>query len=195
MFKEQSRMLKSGRPATEPLVVFVVGLLLSIGLGSNPALAAHSEHHVITIDKQSKKAVGEKTWKEILQFFDDAETAIESKNLEMLMNLYSDNYKNGPHTKESVKDIWVRIFKQMGDLATIHNMRFVSHNQGSDMVIIRCSGLLLGVPASRGTRLTIDNWVENDHILVREKGKWKLIGISGKTKERFWFDSPMHPLF
>ena len=49
-------------------------------------------------------------------------------------------------------------------------------------------------PKKKGL-ITIDNWANQDHVLVKEGGKWKLIGTYGLERKRLWFDKPMHPLF
>lgn len=188
------RMHRHGGWLKPSLIFFFVGLLSCYGVGF--AGAVHlSERHTLNFDSNSKKMIGEKDFKEIHQFFHDAEAAIETKNMEALMDLYSDNYINGPHKKDSVKKIWETIFSQFDDLYTMHNMRFVTSSSDSGVIIINCSGLLMGVPKGEMDLIAIDNWVNNDHILAKENGKWKLIGTSGKELKRFWFDKPLHPLF
>jgi len=174
------------------LLVFTLFLLNF----AQPAQAGHlSGNHSITLDPFSSKVVGEKVKNEILQFFHDAEMAIENEDLDGLMALYSDNYINGPHRKQSVKQIWKRIFSQMHDMATVHRMRFITTSSDSDVMIIRCSGLLMGIPEGEKNLITADTWLDSNHVLAKENGKWKLVGTTGKEHERFWFDKPMHPLF
>lgn len=154
-----------------------------------------SEHHVINIDPHSREMVGDKVVNEILDFFHAAEKAVEKKDLDNLMSLYSENYRNGDHTKESVRMIWERIFSRFDKMATIHNMRFQITSVESNVMIIRCSGLLIGVPAGGKELITIDTWTNSDHVLAKEGGKWRLIGTSGHERKRLWFDKPLHPLF
>lgn len=196
MFNWKVGLAKKYRLCVKPFMVFVIGLFAFIISVPAVTLAIDlSESHAINIDPASRKKIGEKAWAEIKQFFTAAETAIETENLEMLMSLYSVNYKNGEHTKDSAKKIWKRVFKQINNMSAIHNMRFISMAPESDGMIMRCSGLLLGVPEGEENLITIDNWTDTDHILARENGKWKLIGHSGNERKRFWFDRPMHPLF
>jgi len=178
------------------VVLLIIGLFtfLASSPGNSSALEL-SDQHVINIDPVSKKMIGEKVWGEIHEFFTKAEVAIETENMSALMDLYSDNYKNGLHDKSSIKRVWKRMFEQLNNMATIHNMRFITTTPESNVMIIRCSGLLLGVPAGERNLITIDNWTDGDHVLVKEKGKWKLMGTTGKERKRFWFDKPMHPLF
>ncbi len=153
-----------------------------------------SDHYAMKVDPAAKQSLGEQTFNEVMAFFDAAEKAIETKDLQALMALYSDNYKDGEHDKKSAEQIWERIFSRFDGMATHHNMKLVNVSADKNMVILSCSGLLLGVP-DPGKLITIDNWTLQDHVLVREAGTWKLIGTYGKDRKRLWFDKPMHPLF
>ena len=154
-----------------------------------------SANHSLTMDPLSGQVVTDKVKKEILNFFHEAEVAIENEKLDDLMTLYSDKYVNGPHSKEMVRDIWKRLFSQMDRLATVHRMSIITTSPNSDVVIIRCSGLLVGHPQGEKSLTTADTWMNNEHVLAKVDGKWKLIGTTGNERERFWFDKSMHPLF
>ena len=147
------------------------------------------------VDPAAKQQLGEDTYNEIMAFFRSAEKAIETKDLKALMDLYSENYKDGDHDKKSAEKIWARIFDRFETMATHHNMKLVNMSADKNMVVFRCSGLLLGVPDPKEGPITIDNWTLQDHVLVKEAGKWKLIGTYGIERKRLWFDKPMHPLF
>lgn len=196
MFNWKAGLAKKNGLRVKPLMVIVVGLFVFIGPVHAANLALElSEYHAINIDPASKKKIGEKVWGEIKQFFTDAETAIETENMDALMTLYSDTYQNGDHVKESAKQIWTRIFDRFDNMATIHHMRFIPSSPESTAMVIRCSGILLGIPDGGKELITIDNWINSDHILEKENGKWKIIGSTGKERKRLWFDRPMHPLF
>jgi hypothetical protein len=154
----------------------------------------YSDVYQMIIQPGAKKTLGEETLNKVKDFYQQAEKAIETENLDDLMALYSDNYQNGEHTKESARIIWSRIFGSLDDLATRHNMQLIPSGK-DDLVILRCSGLLVGIPEGEKYSLTVDNWNLQDHILTRENGQWKLIGNTGRTRKRLWFDQPMHPLF
>jgi len=74
-------------------------------------------------------------------------------------------------------------------------MKLVSVTNGKNVVVFRCSGLLLGAPNVEKGVITIDNWNQQDHVLTLEDGNWKLLGTYGQERKRLWFDKPMHPLF
>jgi len=162
----------------------------TIGVGH-----AFSDNFSIKIDPAAKQALGEQTYNEVTAFFDAAEKAIEAKDRQALMALYSDNYRNGDHDKKSVELIWKRIFSRFDHLSTSHNMKLGSWS--ANEVILNCTGLMLGkLPGPNGEFVRIDNWSNQDHVLIKTAGKWKLTGTySRRKRKRLWFDKPMHPLF
>lgn len=180
-------------------VAFLIAAILAFGAPG--AVAAEkrklSEHHALGILPHMKKEVGEKVMKGVIKFFEEAEYAIETENLEGLMELYSANYRNGPHARDDARRIWKRIFDEFDGLATIHNMRIENYSAKTGVMIIRCTGILMGNPKDDPALdlISIDTWTSADHVIVNEGGVWRLLGTSGKPRKRFWFDKPMHPLF
>lgn len=180
-------------------LLMVFTLIFTGALGGAPALAEHSgelsKFHEINVNPAMKKKLGEKTLKEIIEYFENAEMAIEKGDLEKLMGLYSENYKNGNHDKASARKIWKRIFETFKDMSMIHNMRVDTYSEKGNIIFIECTGILMGKPKSRDSHIPVDNWVNEKHVLSKEDGQWKLIGSTGKERKRFWFDKPMSPLF
>lgn len=154
-----------------------------------------SDKYSMHVDPAAKQQLGEKTFNEVMTFFQSAEKAIETKDLESLMALYSDNYSDGDHDKKSARQIWEKIFSRFEKMAMHHNMKLGKVSSDKNMVVFQCSGLLLGAPDLKERPSTIDNWTNQEHVLVKEGGKWKLIGTYGPERKRLWFDKPMHPLF
>ena len=85
----------------EMFFLLAVAILFSFAI-------AEADHplakYKITIDPSSIDLVGEKIMHEIEQFFADAELAIETQNMEALMGLYSERYKNGLFDRTMVKE-------------------------------------------------------------------------------------------
>lgn len=154
-----------------------------------------SDRYAMEVDSAAKQQLGEPVYDEVMVFFHSAEKAIETKDLDALMALYSENYGDGLHDKQDARQIWKRIFSTFDKMATHHNMKLVKVSADKNMLVFRCSGLLLGVPELEKAPITIDNWTLQDHMLVKEGGQWKLIGTYGPERKRLWFDKPMHPLF
>jgi len=183
------------RPHTIVIAIFLT-LALVMSAGSTVADQHRlSDRHKMEIDNSIKEQLGEKTAKEIMSFFHQAEMAIQSRDIGALMALYSEGYRDGDHDKAAARKIWERIFKRFNELATRHNMSLVTKSSDKDLVIMRCSGILLGITEGGGGPVPIDNWNQQDHVLKKEGGQWRLIGSFGKERKRLWFDKPMHPLF
>jgi len=181
-------------------IIFIAPFLIFLSLFSGIAIGEEhkiSDKYSIKIDPSAKQQLGEQTFNEVMKFFHTAEKAIETKDLEGLMALYSDNYGDGDHDKKSAELIWRRMFSTFDSMSTNHNLKLGKMSADKNMVVFQCSGLLMGAPDPKTKKglITIDNWVNQDHVLVKEAGKWKLIGTYGLERKRLWFDKPMHPLF
>ncbi len=175
-------------------------LLMAVSLFAGAAFGAEhqlSTKYSMVVDPAAKQQLGEQTFNEVMMFFQAAEKAIETKDLEGLMALYSDNYGDGDHDKKSAEQIWRRIFSTFDSMSTQHNLKLGKMSSDKNMVVFQCSGLLMGMPDPKTKKglITIDNWANQDHVLIKEAGKWKLIGTYGQERKRLWFDKPMHPLF
>ena len=192
-------MTAINRRAIKNVIATLAGVCLIAGaaVGAEHKL---SDEYAMEVDPAAKQQLGEQTFNEVMAFFHEAEKAIETKDIKTLMSLYSENYTDGEHNKKSAEEIWERIFATFEMTSMRHFMNLVKVAEDKNMVVFRCSGLLLGVP-NQNTKMkqkgpiTIDNWALQDHVLVKEAGKWKLIGTYGTERKRLWFDKPMHPLF
>ncbi|MDP1997320.1 MAG: hypothetical protein Q8J90_08980 [Gallionella sp.] len=173
-------------------ILIAVFLFTGVAMGSEHRL---SDKYSMEVDPAAKQKLGEQTFNEVMMFFHEAEKAVETKDLDALMELYSDNYSNGGHDKKAARQIWERIFSTFDTMAMRHNMKLEKVSTEKNMIIFQCNGLLLGVPDIKKGPITIDNWNNQEHVLVKEAGKWKLIGTYGLERKRLWFDKPMHPLF
>lgn len=109
-----------------------------------------SLEHSAFFDPHTQKLVGEKTAKGVAKFFHDAEMAIETENIDALMSLYSHSYVNGPHTKQSMRLLWLQLFKKYRELVTVHNMRFITIHPNSTVMIIKMQRPLDGHSRERG---------------------------------------------
>ncbi len=183
------------------VVVLTAAMLMFALPGVSTAKEEMDHHHgfspnyVLNIDPFTSDIVGKPLVKEVGEFFDEAEKAIEAKDLPKLMSLYSEGYTNGMHRKADINNTWKTIFAAFNSLAMTHNMRFITTDPKSNVIIIRCSGILVGVPNDDKGLIALDSWMNTDHVLVRENGKLRIIGSSGAEQKRLWFDKPLHPLF
>jgi hypothetical protein len=180
------------------IIMWGASILIAASLFTGVALGEENQFpnkYSMEIDPAAKQHLGEQAFNEVMMFFHAAEKAIETKDMKGLMALYSDNYRDGDHDKKSAEQTWQRIFATFDTLSMLHKMKLEKMSADRNMVVLRCSGLLAGVPVHSKVPITIDNWSNQDHILVKEAGKWKLIGTYGLERKRLWFDKPMHPFF
>ena len=185
--------------------VLAAGIMISFAAGAASAKEAAkepstheghlSQNYILNMDPKTSTIVGKGVAADVHAFFDDAEKAIEAKDLNALMSLYSENYVNGPHKKADITATWKRLFEVFDNLAMTHNMRFTTTDPNSKVMMLQCSGILVGIPKGESGLMAIDSWMNADHILVKEGNRFKLIGSTGPEQKRFWFDKALHPLF
>lgn len=172
------------------MILMIASAVMSLPVGAN---AAMSDTHV-HFDQKSVKLVGEKVVGEIEAFYKEADAAMEAKDLDRLMSMYSESYRDGPNDKKMVREIWGRIFGKFDKLYMRHNMRFSDISRDGETLVIRCSGVLMGAPKSDNFARALDHWLNNDHVLVKEDGRWRLKETVGKKELRFWLKNPSSPL-
>lgn len=182
-------------------IILAAGIMISFAAGVSGAKepSAHeghlSQNYILNMDPKSSSTIGKGAADDVHAFFDEAEKAIEAKDLNALMGLYSENYANGTHKKADAEVTWKRLFQDFDNLAMTHNMRFITADPKGSVIVIQCSGMLVGEPKIEKGIIALDSWMNTEHVLVKEGGKYKIIGSTGAEKKRLWFDKPMHPLF
>lgn len=155
----------------------------------------YADRFTVKFDPAAKQQLGDELYNELVDFFDVAEDAIDVKDLNVHMAAYSENYKDGDKDKRAIEEIWKKIFAKFERVVTHQNLKVVTVSADKHTIILRSGGFLLAESDPKQRLVTIDNWSDQDLVLVKESGKWKLISIFGKERKRFWFDKPMHPLF
>jgi hypothetical protein len=197
-----------GRLAIKHAIAVIAGVCLSSAIaagaepkspdpGELPEQLDHkfSDRFTVKLDPAAKQQLGEDVYREIVDFFDIAEDAIDVKDLKAHMATYSENYRDGDKDKQAIEEIWKRIFAKFERVVIHHNLKLVTASADKQMIILRSSGYLLAEPDPKKRLVTIDNWSDQDFVLVKEGGKWKVISTFGEERQRFWFEKPMHPLF
>ena len=171
------------------------GLLLAENMVEEKAL---SENYSMRLHHDAKVKTGEKEYDSIVNFFHQAEMAIEAEDIEQLMSLYSARYTtlNGQGSK-SAEAIWRKIFNNFDNLSARHSMTLLTYQstEGNQIAVTECSGLLSGTPSGGEGIVTIDSWDNQRHILTKE-GSWKLFGNAGEGSKRYGQEAfETHPLF
>jgi hypothetical protein len=139
----------------------------------------------------------EKTVREILAVFDRAEKAIESRDLDGLMTLYSSNYNYHGLRKPDIRKIWSDLFEEYRKIESMHLFtRIMKVGGGSDTVVeVTCTGGLWAVSKTSNLRVPIDSWYGEVHYLTQEDGSWRIRGNVGDRPTVLPFGTAPHPLF
>ncbi len=183
-----------------------VGILAGVLVASQGCQSSHSYPPVFSgisgthIWEGADIQVDDKTAQAILSVFKKAENAVHSKDLDALMQLYSEHYKQGGYTKASVREEWKNLFAHYHDFATAHvfSKITVEANERVTLAYITCTGSLGAISNETGQRVNIDSWYAENHHLIFEEGAWHLVGNFwefSRSKESPPPTIPPHPFF
>jgi hypothetical protein len=138
------------------------------------------------------------TLKAILAAFAQAVTAVQTGNLDAVMNFYSKAYNYHGLKSADVRRIWSEVFMHYRDVSSTHlfsdiKIVRVGDQQRAD---ITCTGGLYGTEVEGGRKITLDSWFREVHYLVHEDGAWRFLGNAGSVpKMAPPTSAPHHPLF
>lgn len=184
-------------PLEKIVPLFLASALMGLPCVSLAEDAKFSPDYSMNVDPSAKEKAGEADYRLLMNFFHDAERAIESEDIEELMTLYSDKYSNLDQDKEFAKAVWTKIFANFDDLSAKHSIELLTYEEtpGQTVAVMECSGLLQGIPTGGDQPVTVDSWDKQWHVLIKE-GRWRLLGNSGKAKQRYGSkEHSAHPLF
>ncbi|MGA6828788.1 YybH family protein [Nitrospira sp. NS4] len=136
--------------------------------------------------------------KELLSTFEQAEQAMQARDIEGIMALYSDEYYYHGLKKSDIRKIWSQLFEHYKELESFHTfsvMRTVG--SGSKLTAeITCTGVIWGTAKDTKLRTPIDSWYEEVHYLRKENGRWRIVGnVGGESEPVLPFGVAPHPLF
>ncbi len=142
--------------------------------------------------------VNAETLKELMLTFEQAEQAMQARDLEGIMALYSDDYLYHGLKKADVQQIWKQLFDRYKELESFHTFSVVrTVGSGSKLVAeMTCSGVVWGTSKDTTLRSPIDSWYEEVHYLKKENGRWRIVGnVGGESIPVLQFGVAPHPLF
>jgi len=138
----------------------------------------------------------QKKVQEIVATFEKAEGALETKNLETLMALYSKDYAYHGLAKDDIRKVWKDLFAQSHRIASEHRFSKIVVADGKNpKAEVTCTGSFWSTSDETGKRVNIDSWYEEVHYLVYEDGAWRIRGHAGEASKDPLFGKTPHPLF
>jgi ketosteroid isomerase-like protein len=142
--------------------------------------------------------VDAETLKELLLTFEQAEQAMQKRDLDGIMTLYSDDYLYHGLKKADVRKIWNELFDHYKELESFHTFSAVHivGTRGKLIAEMTCSGVVWGTSKDTTLRSPIDSWYEEVHFLRKENGRWRIVGnMGGESIPVLQFGVAPHPLF
>jgi len=135
--------------------------------------------------------------KGILTAFKRAEEALQARDIDALMAIYSKGYNYHGLRKSDMRKIWGELFTHYRQISTTHLFTTIrTVESGSDLTAeIARTGALWATVGATGQRVTIDSWYGEVHHLVNEDGMWRLRGSVGEAPTVLPFGTAPHPLF
>ena len=176
--------------------LIAIGLALVVGanLWAPPITEAKTQLTPNTIQE-----VDPQTLKELLSTFEQAEQAMQARDLEGIMALYSDTYLYHGLKKSDIKKVWEQLFDQYKELESVHTfsvIRTLGGSGGKLTAEMTCTGVIWGTSKVTTLRTPIDSWYEEVHYLKKENGRWRITGnVGGESQPVLQFGNAPHPLF
>jgi hypothetical protein len=160
-----------------------------VGVGT-PASSA------LRIDTGAVIEADAETVARIEEVFNRAEDAIAEKNLDTLMVVYSDHYRDQDRTKVEMRNIWKHFFEQYDRIDTLHAFSRIIVTSGTPPTAdITCTGALWATVSGTEQRVNLSLWAEDIHHLSYEGGAWRIVGQGRNGPNRPEFGKTPPPLF
>jgi ketosteroid isomerase-like protein len=142
--------------------------------------------------------IEQQTVNELLDTFEQAEAALQARDLDGIMALYSEEYAYHGLKKADIRTIWRQLFDHYTELESQHTFSAI-HRVGPAAKLtaeITCTGAIWGTSKETTLRTPIDSWHEEIHYLRKETGRWTIIGhAGGDHSPPLQFGIAPHPLF
>ena len=153
-------------PMNIRLIAMVVAFVVGASLWAPPMTEAKTHVTPSTIQE-----VDPQTLKELLSTFEQAEQAMQARDLEGIMALYSDKYLYHGLKKSDIRKIWSQLFEHYKELESVHTfsvIRTIGGSGGKLTAEITCTGVIWGTSKMTTLRSPIDSWYEEIHYLKKE---------------------------
>jgi len=194
MLKTDLALFTGGRPLNTQLIA--MGFALVVGMSLSALSITEAKTHLTPSTIQE---VDPQTLKELLSTFEQAEQAMQARDLDGIMALYSNEYLYHGLKKPDIRKIWSQLFEHYKELESVHTfsvIRTIGGSGGRLTAEITCTGVIWGTSKETTLRAPIDSWYEEIHYLRKEKGRWRITGnMGGESEPVLQFGVAPHPLF
>jgi ketosteroid isomerase-like protein len=135
---------------------------------------------------------------DLLSTFEQAERAMQARDLDGIMALYSDDYFYHGLKKADLRKVWSQLFDHYEALESFHTFSVIrTVGAGTKLTAeITCTGVVWGTAKDTKLRAPVDSWYQEVHFLRKENGRWKIVGnAGGESQPVLQFGVAPHPLF
>ncbi|HLZ35594.1 MAG TPA: nuclear transport factor 2 family protein, partial [Nitrospira sp.] len=169
------------------LIATVCAFVITVGLSASSAPLAEAKTQLTPGTIQE---VDSSTLKELLATFEQAEQAMQARDLEGIMGLYSEDYLYHGLKKTDIKKIWSQLFEHYKELESVHTFSVIrAVGSGSKLTVeMTCTGVVWGTSKDTTLRTPLDSWYEEIHYLKKENGRWRIVGnVGGESQPELQF--------
>jgi hypothetical protein len=172
------------------IAMILLGIAFSMVGAGTPASSA------LRIDTGAVVQADAEAMDRIEEVFTRAEDAIAEKDLDALMAVYSEHYRDQDHTKAEMRNIWKRFFEQYDRIDTLHAFSRIIVTPGNPPTAdITCTGALWATVGGTDKRVNLSLWAGDIHHLRYEGGAWRIVGQGRNGPNRPEFGTAPPPLF
>jgi len=172
-----------------PVSCLVIGLWAAQPL----PVAAKTQVTASTIQEADAQTVAD-----LIATFEQAEQAMQARDLDGIMALYAEDYYYHGLKKADIRKVWAQLFDNYTDLQSFHTFSVIRTVGASSKLTaeMTCTGVVWGTAKNTKLRSPVDSWYEEVHFLKKENGRWRITGNAGGESEPILpFGTAPHPLF
>jgi hypothetical protein len=157
-----------------------MGLLAGLAGCAVPSLPGPGK---VYVDHGADIRGDERRVQEILAAFNQAEEALQTRNLDELMRLYSRDYAYHGLSKDDLRKIWWDLLAHYSRISSTHIVSGIKvmESGGTLTAEVTCTGSLRTTSDMTGERVNIDSWFYEVHRLIYEDGAWRIRGHVGEA--------------
>ncbi len=172
----------------------IAGTLLGLSLSLLSAGAPASGE--LRIEPGADIQADAETVRHIEGAFNRAEDAMVEKDLDALMEVYSEHYRYQDLTKADIRNIWKSFFEHYDRIHSLHAFSRIMVTPGTPPTAdITCTGALYATVDRTGQRVNLSIWAGDIHHLSYEEGVWRIVGQGRHAPNRPEFRQAPPPLF
>jgi hypothetical protein len=149
----------------------------------------------LRIDTGADLQTDAETVRHIEDVFNRAEEAIGERNLDALMEVYSEQYRYQDLTKADMRKIWKGFLERYDRISTLHSFSRVVVKPGKyPTAQITCTGALWATSTQNDHRVNLSSWAGDIHHLIYENRAWRIVGQGRNAPNRSEFGQAPPPL-